>query len=61
MIQDTKEWVETLMTANGNQPLLSQEYSAELSALAPKEDWLILEAEQQKKKTESQFSNPVEL
>ncbi|MDF2931232.1 MAG: phage portal protein [Chryseobacterium sp.] len=61
MIQDTKEWVETLMTANGNQPLLSQEYSAELSTLAPKEDWLILEAEQEKKKTESQFANPVEL
>jgi len=61
MIQDTKEWVETLMTANGNQPLLSQEYSAELSALAPKEDWLILEAEQKKKNTESIFSNPVEL
>lgn len=61
MIQDTKEWVETLMTANGNQPLLSQEYSAELSALAPKEDWLILEAEQKKKKSESQFANPVEL
>lgn len=61
MIQDTKEWVETLMTANGNKPLLSQEYSAELSQLAPKEDWLILEAEQEASKTESVFSNPVEL
>ncbi|KUJ56433.1 phage portal protein [Chryseobacterium aquaticum] len=61
MIQDTKEWVETLMTANGNKPLLSQEYSAELSTLAPKEDWLILEAEQEKERTQSQFSDPVSL
>ena len=61
MIQDTKEWVETLMTANGNKPLLSQEYSAELSTLAPKEDWLILEAEQEKERTQSQFSDSVSL
>lgn len=61
MIQDTKEWVETLMTANGNQPLISQQLSAEMSTLAPVEDWIILQAEQEKAKTESVFSSPVEL
>ncbi|RKT01090.1 phage portal protein [Chryseobacterium defluvii] len=61
MIQDTKEWVETLMTANGNKPLISQQLSAELSTLAPSEDWLVLQAEQEAAKTESVFGNPNEL
>lgn len=61
MIQDTKEWVETLMTANGNKPLISQQLSAELSALAPAEDWLVLQAEQEAEKTDSVFGNPTGL
>lgn len=45
MIDDQKAWVETLMTANGNKPLISQEKSVELSRLTSSKDWKTLKAE----------------
>lgn len=45
IIDDQKTWIETLMTANGNKPVISQELSAELSRLTNKNDWDTLKKE----------------
>lgn len=45
MIDDQKDWINTLMTANGNKPLISQEKSAELSRLTSDRDWDTLKKE----------------
>ncbi|SHJ05636.1 Phage portal protein, SPP1 Gp6-like [Cruoricaptor ignavus] len=48
MIDDTKEWINTLLSANGNKPLISQQKAAELAGLTanPDSDWLLIKSEE---------------
>ena len=55
-IDDQKTWVETLMTANGNKPLISQEKSAELSRLTSKKDWETLKKEMEEESHSDVFT-----
>lgn len=62
MIDDLKSWVDTLMAANGNKPLISQEKSVEMAGLTYKsqEDWETIKAEQEKEQNSDIF-NPTNL
>ena len=55
-IDDQKTWIETLMTANGNKPLISQEKSAELSRLTGKKDWETLQKEMEEESHSDVFT-----
>lgn len=57
MIDDTKAWIETLMAANGNLPVLSQQKSVEMSGLTndPTAEWVIIQAETEANKAQDVF------
>lgn len=47
MIDDLKSWIDTLLAANGNKPVISHEKSVELANLTqePADDWIIIQKE----------------
>lgn len=59
MIDDTKAWIETLMAANGNLPVLSQQKSVEMSGLTndPTAEWVIIQAETEANKAQDVFQS----